>query len=58
MVKFELNIAALKEEKTYEFEVEESQANVPLGKRVRDVLDRVLLGLKWKKIVITGGVDG
>lgn len=57
LAEFKLNVAVPKEGKTYTFEVKDPQAQVLVGKRIGDTVDGKMLGLKWKKLKITGGSD-
>ncbi|RLG60701.1 30S ribosomal protein S6e [Candidatus Geothermarchaeota archaeon] len=57
MVKFKLNVAVPNEGKTYTFEVDEPKSRILIGKKIGDAVDGKMLGLKWKKLMITGGTD-
>ena len=58
MVKFKLNISIPWEGKAFTLEIDEPQSNVLIGKKIGDVIDASMIGLKdFKKLRITGGSD-
>lgn len=57
MVTFKLNISDPKTGKAQTVEIDEPQSLALLGKKIGDVIDGSVLGLKWKKLKITGGSD-
>jgi small subunit ribosomal protein S6e len=57
LVTFKLNIGDPKSGKTTTVEVKEPEALSLIGKKIGEVVDGSLLGLEWKKLLITGGSD-
>ncbi|MFQ5710787.1 MAG: S6e family ribosomal protein [Candidatus Geothermarchaeales archaeon] len=57
MVKFKLNIANPKEDKTTSMEIDEPKSLALLNKKIGDVIEGAILGLEGKKLRITGGSD-
>ncbi|MEM0057017.1 MAG: S6e family ribosomal protein [Candidatus Geothermarchaeota archaeon] len=57
MVKFKLNIADPKTGRTTTVELDEPYSRALLNKRIGDEIEGSLVGLKYKKLRITGGTD-
>ena len=57
MVKFKLNISNPKDGTAYTKEVDEPESLNLIGKKIGDVIDGDLIGVKGVKLRITGGSD-